>query len=144
MYGANGMCVMPVQSDTIPLQSRDSGSRTPSVMHGKRGGCQTRKASNILLPGGGWPSFAPPRPDHRAATTPPAAATGRLHVSHGITGICEAVWRNGNALCRAGKLFGGAKRNEISVLNTMAFRFYVRSSCQVGSDARRKREFAGT
>jgi hypothetical protein len=106
---------------------------------------------------------------HPAPTTPPAAAVprpecqyeriayvrgkvvGMLSVSHGMIGCMRdtlnGMRRKGAGRCRpvaAGKQFVERKRNEISVLNTMAYRFYVRSSCQVGSDARWDGEIWGT
>jgi hypothetical protein len=82
---------VPAQSDTIPILNAGSVSRTPSVEHDKRGGCQTPKASDIVLPGPGWPSFGTAPAHHRTAAPPPAARRPRLTVSHGITSGCGFV-----------------------------------------------------
>jgi hypothetical protein len=107
------------QSDTIPILNAGSVSRTPSVVHDKRGGCQTPKASNILLQSGGLPSFEEGRRHHRTPAHRPLHGDPRLPSSHGITGICEAVWGSGNALCRAGKRSEKAKRNRTISISTI-------------------------
>jgi hypothetical protein len=110
---------VPAQSDTIPILNAGSVSRTPSVEHDKRGGSQTRKASNIVVQEPGWPSFGPAPAHHRTAAPPAATATGRLDVSHGITRICGNRMGNGNALCRAGKLIEKAKGNRTISISTI-------------------------
>jgi hypothetical protein len=73
------------QSDTIPILIAGSVSRTRSVVRVIRGGCQTPKASDLVLHEPGWPSFGPARPHHAGTHHRPATATTRLPFSHGIT-----------------------------------------------------------
>jgi hypothetical protein len=74
----------PARSDTIPILNARMICASPSVMRDKRGGCQTRKASNIVLHEPGWPSFGPAPAHHPDAYHRLGTAHPRLPCQYGM------------------------------------------------------------
>jgi hypothetical protein len=107
------------QSDTIPILNADLITRIRGVVRVRRGGCQTRKASDLIVLAGGSPSFGTAPAHHRTPAPRPLHGDQRLTVSHGITGICgnRMRYERGNAACAAERFL--RRHGERSTLNNV-------------------------